>query len=157
MGIGQPMIAYFRNLLAALQGLTETLELLVVVYSEDVDSRRLEGDSEARLSSLELERTTLKVDLEALVAEAKGQYRAASNAEARTRTHAKAAGVFDDDQEEETVTDFEAHYRELMDSVPEHGEDQSRLPLDHPPGSSRREIRDAWKATAKAIRSRRTG
>jgi len=151
------MIGYFRNLLAALQGLTSALELLVVVYSEDVDARRLDGDSEARLSSLELERTTLKVDLKALVAEAKGQYRSASNAEARTRTHAKAAGVFDDDQEEETVTDFETHYRELMDSVSLE-ETPDRLGNEPgPPVSSAREIRNARKAATKATRVRRAG
>jgi len=107
------MIQYFRDLLETLRHLTTNIASLATLYHDDIVARRLDGDSEARLVSLELSRLKWQGEMEALVIDAKGQYRAAANAEGRAKTHAKAAEVFEESDEESEEDLFTAYVDEL--------------------------------------------
>jgi len=54
-----------------------------------MDLQREAGPSEERLDEIERSRAMWEAEMEALVAQAKGTYQAANNAESRTRTMAK--------------------------------------------------------------------
>jgi len=150
------MIQYFRNLLAALQSLSHAIRTLVDIYGADVETRALEGNSEARLASLELSRLKWQGEMEALVVDAKGKFRSANNAEARARTHAKAAEVFDGDDEEGEDDVFSRYLDELSggDAEPGTYEEVPHVPhlLGHV-SQTPREVRASKKAEARERRA----
>jgi len=107
------MVRYFRRRLEVGENLVRILTRLTDLFAVDVESRVLEGNSEARLASLELSRLQWEGEMEALVVDAKGQYRSASNAEGRAKTHAKAAKVFEEGDEESEEDLFSRYLAQL--------------------------------------------
>jgi len=107
------MIRYFRSLLEALQNIAIPMESVAALLLIVAEKSHSEGDVDGRVTALELSRTKWEAELEGLVAKAEGQYRAAANAEARARTHAKAAEVFEEGDEESAEDPFDVILREL--------------------------------------------
>ena len=73
------MLSAIREVSVALRQVRDSVAALSA-------ERSASSDVEARVQSLELERAKWQAEVEALVLQAKGQFRAASNAEARERT-----------------------------------------------------------------------
>ena len=84
------------------------LERLQRSQAEDLELRRSSGDTEERLSALELSRALWEADVEAEFKKAESSRQAAMNAESRTRTmkrsYEKYADPFLEDEPEEVVT-----------------------------------------------------
>lgn len=150
------MIQYFRALLVALQALHIAITRLANLSAEEIELRRLEGDSEARLRTLELRREEWEAKCEALILKAEGQYRAASAAEARAKTHAKASEVFDEDDEDSDEEVFAAYLEELS-RVDESGSAREGMQTmrDHmvSPPPSPRQVREAARARKREARA----
>jgi len=150
------MTRYFRSLLEALQGISVSLAdvaALLLTMSERTPS---EGDVDGRVAALELSRVTWEADLEGLVAKAEGQYRAASNAESRAKTHAKAAEVFEQGDEEGESDVVLAYLRGISGGDEAAGEEAGvpSVPPDvgYAPASPR-QIREGKKAQRRAARA----
>jgi len=99
------MLRFFRAVLSAIRevsvALRQVRDSVQAISTERSDS----SDVEARVQTLELGRAKWQAEVEALVLQAKGQFRAASNAEARERTmkesYEKQADIGLDDGPEE--------------------------------------------------------
>jgi len=76
----------FRAFLGAIARLTESIQRLIIPVLELQRAMAEQGPSEKRLADLEQRQAMWEVEMEALVAAAKGKYDAANNAEVRTRT-----------------------------------------------------------------------
>lgn len=110
------MFRVFRGLSEALRSLISSVNALNEVLQEVVSLQRETGPATDRLENLEKRQAMWQVEMEALVAEAKGKYVASMNAEARTRTMKK-------------------HYEKLADPFAEEGEEvDESVPSGDAPG-----------------------
>lgn len=80
------MLRFFRAVLSAIQDVSVAVRQLRDGVNDISAERSDSSDLDARIQSLELGRAKWQAEVEALVLQAKGQFRAASNAEARERT-----------------------------------------------------------------------
>ena len=149
------VIRYFRSLLEALQGLAVSMAEVAAAVLFFTSQRPPEGDIDGRVTALELSRTKWEADLEGLVAKAEGQYRAAANAEARARTHAKAAEVFDDDDQEGEQDLFSQYLEELSKREVSPGEIDAVQAVRDNMGYAAGTRRESRKAKKAAKRERR--
>ncbi len=150
------MIRYFRGVLEALEGIRRSMSGIYDLLNVLAEQRPPDGNVDGRVAALELSRVQWEADLEGLVAKAEGQYRAASNADARARTHAKAAEIFESD-DGEGESDVVLAYLQSLSGGDEEAGERSELPsvradLEYVPASPR-EVRQAKKAERRAGRA----
>ena len=141
------MFKHLRSLTEAIERSALAWEELAATILADIEMRAGDGDLDARIRQLEQGREKWEAEVEGTLLKAKGQYKAASAAEAREKTLQAHTAKLNDEGEEFDVEGYVEFLRQAGVTVPPY-----KAPLEDrgfPPPTSR-ELARARKAARRA-------